>query len=358
MTHSGSVRPMLSKPLARVCATAVACGLSTASVAAPQGGSVVVGSGSIAVSGPSTAVNQTSDRLAIDWDSFNIANGESVTFNQPNAAAIALNRDFSGSASQIFGNLTGNGHIFLLNRAGILVGSTGVIDAAGVFLSDATVDLNDFASGSFSVSNGGQTALRNLGSITGGAGGVHLMAGSIENQGTLDTLNGDVTLASGSGALVAFGSSGQLAVSINAPLTTAPSTDALLTNTGTITAFNGNILLTSQRYSDVDVSPVSNTGSVNAFTVDPNTGIIRLVHSTEERPSTPVSSTIQDAALEQADESGKTRTASSDDGAGNSNSLNELVPDCIPNPEENRDCIRQDAIKRYLGRLLINGQMP
>jgi large exoprotein involved in heme utilization and adhesion len=77
--------------------------------AAPQGGSVVGGSGSIAQSGLDTTIQQNTNRLAIDWQSFNVGTDERVTFIQPSATSIALNRIVGNDASQIFGQLNANG---------------------------------------------------------------------------------------------------------------------------------------------------------------------------------------------------------------------------------------------------------
>ena len=55
--------------------------------AAPVGGQISAGSGSIAQSGNTTTIQQNTDRLAINWNSFNIAANESVRFNQPGAVS-------------------------------------------------------------------------------------------------------------------------------------------------------------------------------------------------------------------------------------------------------------------------------
>ena len=85
--------------------------------ALPQGGQVVGGSGSIGSPAavqwrlPATAAN-----LAIDWDSFNIAQGETVNFKNMQAV---LNYVTGSQRSEIFGKLNGSGaHVFLLNPNG------------------------------------------------------------------------------------------------------------------------------------------------------------------------------------------------------------------------------------------------
>ncbi len=81
---------------ARAVAAAVAL-LACGSVgAAPVGGLVVSGSGTVSQSGSVgasvTTVLQTSANLALNWQSFNIGAAERVDFVQPSASAIAVNR--------------------------------------------------------------------------------------------------------------------------------------------------------------------------------------------------------------------------------------------------------------------------
>src|SRR5262245_23939209 len=61
----------------------------------PQGGQVVSGSATITTPTASqTRIEQHSDKVAIDWQSFNIQQGESTVFVQPNSSSVALNRIF------------------------------------------------------------------------------------------------------------------------------------------------------------------------------------------------------------------------------------------------------------------------
>lgn len=72
--------------------------------ALPSGGTVVGGSanGEIHLSGGnSLSVNQKVDKLIANWDSFSVAAGERVIFNQPSSSSIALNRVIGTKASAI-----------------------------------------------------------------------------------------------------------------------------------------------------------------------------------------------------------------------------------------------------------------
>ena len=71
----------------------------THAFAAPTGGVITSGYGSIAQAGATTTVTQSSSRLSLNWASFNVGAAETVNFAQPNASAIAVNRiaDVNGS---------------------------------------------------------------------------------------------------------------------------------------------------------------------------------------------------------------------------------------------------------------------
>lgn len=83
--------------------------------AAPQGGVIVAGQGSITNAPNTTNVNQQTGTMVVDWNSFNVASQETVNFNQPSANAAALNRIYDQNPSQIFGAINANGRVFLSN---------------------------------------------------------------------------------------------------------------------------------------------------------------------------------------------------------------------------------------------------
>jgi len=86
----------------------------------PTGGQVISGQANIAQSGNAMTVTQQTDKLIANWNTFNIGQSASVNFQQPGAASVALNRIYDQNASQIFGKLTANGQIFLLNPPGFI----------------------------------------------------------------------------------------------------------------------------------------------------------------------------------------------------------------------------------------------
>jgi filamentous hemagglutinin family protein len=153
--------------------------LSSAAVAAGPALPVPCATGACGATGPSQwvtsgaatglagqnslTVHQTSASAILNWSSFNIGAGGSVVFNQPSASAIALNRIFQGSPSQIFGKLSANGQVYLLNLNGFLFGPTAAVNVGSLLVSSLPLSLTDanFADGILSPLQNGDQAVFN-----------------------------------------------------------------------------------------------------------------------------------------------------------------------------------------------------
>lgn len=106
--------------------------------ALPQGGQVVDGTGSIGTPGGDQMNITGSGNVAIDWNSFNVAQGESVKFSGMQAV---LNYVTGNTKSEIFGNISGSGvHVFLVNPNGILFGATASVNVGELTASTRTID--------------------------------------------------------------------------------------------------------------------------------------------------------------------------------------------------------------------------
>ena len=138
----------------------------------PSGGAVVNGSGSI-TSGGGTMDITGSGNVAINWDSFNIAQNETVNFKNMQAV---LNYVSGSGKSEIFGKLNGSGvNVFLINPNGILFGKTAQVNVGQLTASTRKLDANalkDF-NGSLAGLNATEAAdvrgdIINLGRLTAG----------------------------------------------------------------------------------------------------------------------------------------------------------------------------------------------
>ena len=78
--------------------------LSGTAFALPQNGQVTAGKGTIAQNGTTMTINQATQKMGVNWNSYNIAKNETVKYQQPNAGSIALNRVTGNNPSSIYGS--------------------------------------------------------------------------------------------------------------------------------------------------------------------------------------------------------------------------------------------------------------
>jgi len=139
--------PFTRSPLA-CCLAAVLSGAPMAGYAAPQGGQVTGGEGSIDY-GQTTTVTQDTSRLAIDWQTFDVAADETVRFNQPASSSVVLNRILDQNPSEIFGSLEANGRLFLSNPNGLIFGESATVNAGAFVASGLDISSDDFMAGNY-----------------------------------------------------------------------------------------------------------------------------------------------------------------------------------------------------------------
>src|SRR5690606_32007731 len=96
--------------------------------ALPQDGRVVAGKADLARHERSLTITQHSQRAILEWRSFDIGADAAVHFVQPDASAVVLNRVLGGQPSRIAGRLSGNGHVYLVNAAGVLFAPGAQVD--------------------------------------------------------------------------------------------------------------------------------------------------------------------------------------------------------------------------------------
>jgi filamentous hemagglutinin family protein len=155
-------------------------------LAGPQGGQVVSGAAQIAQQGAQTTITQMSPQASLQWSSFNIGVGESVRFVQPSASAIAVNRIRDTQGSQILGQLSANGQVWLINPNGILFGRDAQVNVGGLVASTLELDDRSLASSTRRFLGGGAGRIVNLGRIEAAPGGyVALLGHQVVNQGVI-----------------------------------------------------------------------------------------------------------------------------------------------------------------------------
>ena len=157
----------------------------TQALAGPAGGEITAGAGTINQSGNTTLINQTSPKLSINWADFSIPANEAVRFNQPNSASVVLNRVLGQSVSQIYGALSANGQVFILNPNGVLFGNGSQVNVGGLVASTLSLNNDDFMAGKFSFSNNGNSGtVLNKGNLTASQSGyIAMLAPQVINEG-------------------------------------------------------------------------------------------------------------------------------------------------------------------------------
>ncbi len=194
---------------------AILGGFSSQTIAAPGGGEVVGGSGSISQAGSNTTILQNSQNMAINWQSFDVNVGERVQYLQPNASAISLNRILSQNGSRIAGRIDANGQVILVNPNGIFFTPTSIINVGGIIASGLDMQPLDFMNGQYIFNEvlGSDGAVINSGIINasmgeGRGGNVALIGKQVENNGVIVANLGSVTLAAGKQAVLTFDQGG------------------------------------------------------------------------------------------------------------------------------------------------------
>ena len=249
-----------------LCVLAFVCSVSIVH-SSPLGGQVVGGSGGINQSGLQTTIQQNSSVLALDWQSFNINNNETVQFIQPDKNAIVLNRILGSSASQIFGKLDANGQVILVNPNGLFFGDSAVVNVGGLLASGLDISPTDFLNGDyiFSALEGSEGAVINHGIIQAATGGsVSLLGRQVENSGFISAHLGAVNLVAAKEAVLSFDNDGLMGVKVNkAILQDELGVSPALLNAGSIQAEGGRVLLSASVSQDV-FSQVVNNGKLQA----------------------------------------------------------------------------------------------
>lgn len=243
--------------------------------ALPQGGVISAGGGSISQPGTnSMTITQTTQKLSLNWQSFDIGAGQSVVFNQPGASSIVLNRVLDQNPTSIVGNLTANGQVFVVNPSGIVFGSGASVNVGGLVASSHPVLDSDFLKEKFifsgADSNGDVTAAAGSALNAKKGGYIALVGPKVRNAGTINGANGDPDTGKLGTVLLAGGRKVTLTLSGNSLLGYSVDEAALASavNSGRISAPGGRVFLTTDAVNGLASSVVNNTGIIEAQTID------------------------------------------------------------------------------------------
>lgn len=243
---------------------------ATSAYGAPQGGNVASGSANISQQGSVTNINQASHSAVINWDNFDIAKTETVNFIQPSNSSSTLNRVNSGQASIINGKINANGRVFIINGSGMIFGNDSVVNAASFMATTHDISNDDFMDENYTfnrTTSGG--AIINQGLIQAASGGtVSLVGDAVSNEGIIIAKLGNVHLASGETATLDFDGDNLITFAVDGKLLeNNTGLSSAISNSGSIDAEGGTIILNSQSASDLLDSVVNIEGALTADTV-------------------------------------------------------------------------------------------
>ena len=237
------------------------------------GGLITAGSGQIQQVGNTTTIRQDSPTLTLNWQSFNIAPNQSVDFLQPSSSAIAVNRIFSTTPSEIYGHLDANGQVWLINPNGILFGQRAQVNVGGLVASTLDLDNSTLTSNNRSFSGSGKGSVINEGTIITANGGYAALIGNqVSNRGLINAQLGTVALGGGSAVTLTFSNNQLVHLQVN-----ASTLNNLAENRQLIVANGGQVIMTAGAKNAILASAVNNTGVVQAQTIANHNGAITLL---------------------------------------------------------------------------------
>ena len=253
----------------------------------PKGGQVSGGSAVITQTNPSRLdIVQSTDRAAIDWQSFSIAPNEQTNFQQPAATSMTLNRVAPGDPSVIAGRLTANGQIVLVNPSGITFSKGAVVDVNSIVATPTDISNANFMAGRMRFdkpSTDPRATIVNQGTITVAQKGLAALVGpAVANSGVIQAKLGKVVLAGAQTYTVDFYGDGLISFDVGPKVTTVPTgpdgqpVKSLVSHTGQIDAPGGTVLLTADAAAGIIGNVIDARGRITAQTNGPTPGSVTI----------------------------------------------------------------------------------
>jgi filamentous hemagglutinin family protein len=239
----------------------------------PAGGRVIGGSASIAQSGAALQVTQSTANAALNWQSFSVGSAAKVSFITPTAQSLTINRVVGPDPSVIAGQVSSNGRLVLVNQSGITVAGGAKIDAQSLVLSAPGITEANARAGKlvFDQPARPDAMVTNAGTLTVAKTGLAaLVAPAVANSGVIRAPMGRVVLAGAEAHVVDLYGDGLLSIDVTRQVTSLPAgadglkVAALVTNTGTIRASGGSVILTASAVEGLVANLVNAGGKISA----------------------------------------------------------------------------------------------
>ncbi|MFC1512980.1 beta strand repeat-containing protein [Thermodesulfobacteriota bacterium] len=253
--------------------------LPATAMAGPTGEQVTAGVATITrPNAATTLINQQTQKAIIDWQNFSIAQKELVRFLQPNSSSVALNRVLGNDPSRIYGNLTANGQVFLVNPNGVLFGPGSQVSVHGLLATTHDINNDDFMAGRYFFTREKNllsgTEIVNQGTLQATENGYIVLAGDYAaNSGLIQARLGQVALASGNHFTIDLDGDQLIGLAVDEA---SLAQRAGVENFGTIAADGGRVLMTAKVAGELATAVVNNEGLIQAQSIEELNGEIIL----------------------------------------------------------------------------------
>ena len=260
---------------------------SSVGLANPKGGLVNAGVATIQNTSPTQLdIVQKTNRAVIDWQSFDIAVGERTNFQQPSAASMTLNRVHAMDPSTIAGQLNANGSLVLINPNGVVFSRGSQVNVHSLIATPTDISNANFMAGKMRFdrpSSNPNARVVNEGTITVAQKGLAaLVAPGVANSGVIQANLGHVVLAGAETFTIDFYGDGLINFDIGSKVAAVPRDangmplTSLVSNTGTINAPGGTVLLTAEAAAGILANVIDVSGRINAPTVAEARGSVAI----------------------------------------------------------------------------------
>lgn len=241
----------------------------------PTGGEVAYGSATFDNNGNILTITN-SNGTVINWQDFSIQSGELTRFIQSGADSTVLNRVLGNNLSAIYGTLSSNGQVVLINPNGIVIGAGGIVDTAGFVASTLSITNEQFqAGGTLKFMSQGETGtITNLGKISASHGDVILISKQVVNHGQISALKGTAGLYASDEVEIFLAESGENKglVRLSKSTESRHPTATGIENTGTIEAARAELKATGNIYA----LAINNTGIIRATGTQTIDGVVHF----------------------------------------------------------------------------------
>ena len=178
--------------------------LPEVALALPHGGVVTKGTATLSYATNRLLVNQGTSSASFSWISFNVGSNQTVQYKTPGASSVSMNFIGGPTPAQIAGKVISNGQLVFMDPDGIVFGSGSSVSAAGIRAYGAST-----SSGTITPTG----AISNAGTLTAGTNGPIVLVGTqVSNTGTILAPSGEVVLAAGKTVTVSESPSSSLSV--------------------------------------------------------------------------------------------------------------------------------------------------